>query len=143
MLKKSERLIYLLNFLNPASRVSLRELAVNCNTSERTIYRDINELTRIGYPIDFDEGYYLKTSAPHSVLNKLTDSELRMLKFALETHPLGKLFPFHELAARLKCTELSKVEAKTSRPGHGEHTINRISGRSDELIPDSSKISEE
>jgi len=142
-LNKSERLLYLLNYLNQSGRVSLHEIADNCKISERTVYRDIKDLTRIGYPIDFEEGYFLNTSAPHAVLNKFTESELRMIKFALETHPLGKLFPFSELAERLKCAELSKNSAQEPHPSYSEQAINRLSGSSNKPISDPAEFSDE
>lgn len=142
-MKKSERLIYLLNYLSPTARVSLKELAKKCGTSERTIYRDVNELSKIGYAIDFDEGYFLKISAPHSVLNKLTDSEIRMIKFALETHPLGKVFPFSELATKLKSTDITISEDSESQSSYKEQTFNRVAGLNVGDFPDSIEIAEE
>ncbi len=105
-MKKSERLIYLLEFLKKGGKVSLEDIAAACGNSERTVYRDIRLLTKLGFPIKFDDGFHLDRIWQLHEFNKLSDSDLRLVKFALETHPLGTLFPFADLAARL---DIAKV----------------------------------
>ncbi|WP_374724387.1 helix-turn-helix transcriptional regulator [Calidifontibacillus erzurumensis] len=49
--QKVERLFYIINYLNNHENATAKELAVNCNTSIRNIYRDIRELENLGFYI--------------------------------------------------------------------------------------------
>jgi predicted DNA-binding transcriptional regulator YafY len=49
--------MYLLNILSKPSGTSVTELARRCQVSERTIYRDIGDIARAGFPVLHDGGY--------------------------------------------------------------------------------------
>lgn len=141
-MKKSKRLIFLLNYLIRNGSFQLTKIAGHCQISERTVYRDIKELKDLGYPMVFSDGYSLKIKAPHGELTKLNAAELRMVKFALETHPLGNLFPFSELAEKINCTKITikKLTGKLSAETFtAEKTLplHRVSLSSSDQNPDS------
>ncbi len=56
---KAERLLFLVNLFRVRRRISLEELARECEVSTRTIYRDIVSLSNLNVPIYYDGGYRL------------------------------------------------------------------------------------
>jgi len=113
-MKKSERLFYLLHFLNNSDKASLEEIARCCDISERTVYRDIRALIKLGFQVEFNDGYQLNQMSRHPVFDKLNAIELRLIRFALETHPLGKFLPLGALAEHFDRS--SAQFSKTSSP---------------------------
>jgi predicted DNA-binding transcriptional regulator YafY len=58
-MKKSERLLYILSLLRTRKRLRAKDLAIKCEVTERTIYRDICSISGSNIPIFFDDGYKL------------------------------------------------------------------------------------
>ncbi len=86
-LTKAGRLLYLINLIKSHENLGSKELAEKCGVSERTIFRDINDLASAGLPIYYDQGYKFLEGAFLPTLN-LTKEELSALRFALEFSPL-------------------------------------------------------
>ena len=105
-MKKAERLIGLLKCLNNYGRLSLSDIAHKSRISQRTVYRDLRTLTNLGFPVCFENGHYLMHSAHHPIFDKLSQRELRLILFALKTHPFGSLFPLETLSKRISNSEL-------------------------------------
>ena len=58
-MKKAERLLYILSLLRTRKRLRAKDLALKCEVTERTIYRDICSISGSNIPIFFDDGYKL------------------------------------------------------------------------------------
>jgi len=56
-LRKIERLLHILSLLKANKRVQLGDLVERCGVSERTIYRDIVDISASNIPIYYDKGY--------------------------------------------------------------------------------------
>jgi len=111
-MKKSERLFYLLELLKQKGGLKLEEISKKCDISDRTTYRNLRSLIELGFPIQFDKGYKLKQISSQSIFNSFTASEIDIIRFALNTHQLGNLFPFKQLSQRL-----INGDAGQNRPG--------------------------
>jgi predicted DNA-binding transcriptional regulator YafY len=57
ILRKIERLLHILSLLKANKRVQLGDLVERCGVSERTIYRDIVDISASNIPIYYDKGY--------------------------------------------------------------------------------------
>jgi predicted DNA-binding transcriptional regulator YafY len=60
---RSERLVKLLTLLHSKAGMEADALARACGISERTLRRDLDALTRAGFPVYFDHGYRLAAPA--------------------------------------------------------------------------------
>ncbi len=86
---KSERLMYVLGLLKTQSAVHIAEIARECGVSERTIYRDINSLLKLGFVIQYRDGYKLTPEANLPV-NSLDSSEVDLIAYCLRSNPLAR-----------------------------------------------------
>ncbi len=114
----------------------MSEIAAACGTSTRTVYRDIKTLTNLGYTIKADDGYSLATPVAQPLAGQFNETELRLIRFALETHQLGNLFPFADLAKRFAgaTTPLNlriNLKAKSEFKFGNEGKVNSLLGKSD------------
>lgn len=107
VLTKTERLFHLLKLLGSCEEIKISEIAVVCRTTRRTVYRDISALRKLGYPVNSEHGYSLENYNTRPLFGQFNSLELRLIRFALETHQLGALFPFADLANRLRNTKFS------------------------------------
>ena len=98
---KTERLFYLLELLRCGKKFKISEIAAAGKTSERTVFRDLKALVNLGYHLDSESGYSLSSHNFKPLPGQFNDVELRLIQFAVETHQLGTVFPFTDLAARL------------------------------------------
>ena len=101
-MKKSERLFRILDILKGDNEVSLGGLAENFRVSQRTIFRDIKDLKKLGFARNLGQKNLDEKVPADAVANRLTLMELRLIRFALKTHHLAKLFPFEKLAERIE-----------------------------------------
>ncbi len=101
---KTQRLFHVLELLKSGEKFQLSDIAVACKISERTINRDINALIKLGFAINVEDGYSLESHFSRPLPGQFNDIELRLIRFALETHQLGAVFPFSDLADRLAGT---------------------------------------
>jgi predicted DNA-binding transcriptional regulator YafY len=72
--------------LRKGRALSVAELANECGVSERTVYRDIDTISRANYPVFYDKGYKLLSTAVMPPV-RFTDDELRIMSDALEAAP--------------------------------------------------------
>lgn len=101
-MNKTERLILLLKHLTTDTGISLKEISERYNVSERTVYRDINTLSNLGFDIRQKGGFLADKDERLNPLKTLNETEIRLIIFALRTNSLGNVFPFKELAERLE-----------------------------------------
>lgn len=104
-LKKSkldqiERLFFIINYLTNHEYATARDLAELCNTSQRTIYRDMKKLEEVGFYFDIDYKYgYKLLLTPTKLGNHLTLEEF----MALMLYPIaGNISESHPLNAAYK-----------------------------------------
>ena len=86
---KSERLMYVLGLLKTQTAVHIADIARECNVSERTIYRDIGSLLKLGFIIQYRDGYKLMPEADLPA-NALDTDEIGLIEFCLRSNPLVK-----------------------------------------------------
>ncbi len=104
---KSERLLFIVNLFRVRKRVTLEELARECEVSKRTIYRDLLSLSSLNIPIYYDEGYRLTREISLPALN-FSEEEQEILAFCLNNSALNRS-PF--LKARLRNIEMKILSA--------------------------------
>ncbi len=108
-MSKYDRLLYILNLLRARRGLKASDLAKECEVSERTIYRDIIDLSSANIPIYFDDGYKFLTDAFLPPLNFSLEDYL-LLKSSLTSSPLFQKSPKTLPAKRV----LTKIEANLS-----------------------------
>jgi len=86
---KAERLLFLVNLFRVRRRISLEELAKECEVSTRTIYRDITSLSNLNVPIYYDGGYRLTRGVSLPPL-AFTRDEQEIIGYCLRYSPLSK-----------------------------------------------------
>lgn len=107
---KTERLWSLMTYIKENRAVSVSEMAEHFKVSHRTIYRDLNTLTKMNVRIEFDNGFKLArdtTSGPAD----LSADELELTMFCLENNPLVGEPYFDERLAAIR-EVLSRVRQK-------------------------------
>lgn len=102
-MSKHDRLLHILTLLTRRRPASVAKLAEECGVSRRTIYRDIDTISRANYPIYYDNGYRLLETA---VLPppQFTPEELALLRAALDSRPLAATPAYR--------TSLKRIQAK-------------------------------
>jgi predicted DNA-binding transcriptional regulator YafY len=105
-MSKYERLLHVLNLLRSRKNLRAVDLAKECEVSERTIYRDLVDLSSANIPIYFDDGYKLLTDAFLPPLNFSLEDYLT-LKAGLTSTPLVKQSSLAKSARRV----LAKIES--------------------------------
>jgi predicted DNA-binding transcriptional regulator YafY len=119
---KSDRLLLILNLLTTRRRMAVAELARECGVTERTIYRDIGDISRANFPIYYDRGYRLLRSDNLPPLN-LTEEEHAILKTVLSGWPLAGTSPYRKIARGL-AAKLERFHRQTGiRPA--QHSVQR------------------
>jgi hypothetical protein len=89
MMTKSERLLFLIRLMRDHKGVSLQEMSVRCGVSHRTLYRDFRALSRLNYPIRYDNGYRLSRGTLPAPIGISAD-EIQLVRFALRLAPLTR-----------------------------------------------------
>lgn len=103
---KAERLFRILNLLKNSGDISISDMAQLLGVSNRTIYRDLKTIRRLGLSDSksaFDSVEELeKELRGRRRISPISDLEFRLIKFALTTHPLVNIFPFKAISHRLE-----------------------------------------
>jgi|GEM_PF-1742034 len=91
-MKKSERLFYIYNLLRTGASFSIADLVEKCNVSERTVYRDIADLSAY-IPLYYDDGYRLLSMTPPAfpLPHPFSMSDLILISRCLEVSPFNAL----------------------------------------------------
>ena len=101
-MNRSERLTHILEFLKSGMSFSIDGIAKKYGVSGRTVFRDIKTLKKLGYKVDFDNGYKLTDSNQRYVFKKLSDLQLELISFVLKTHALRNILPLKELSDKIR-----------------------------------------
>lgn len=112
--KKAERLFYLANLLNSGKGYRAAELAETLGVSERTIYRDVVDLSDL-VPIYYDNGYRLMREF-RAIDAAFTRRELLAMKLVFKTM---ELVGGHRFFSPVMRAALSKIETRISRSCDG------------------------
>ena len=102
---RADRLLSLLMILQARGKVTAGDLARKLEVSERTIYRDIDALSRAGVPVYGEpgpEGGFALVDRFRTNLTGLTDAEVRALFMLSVPAPLADLGVSQELRAALR-----------------------------------------
>jgi len=75
-MSKADRLLLILNLIRARGNLKVRDLAKECEVSERTIYRDVVSISSANIPIYFENGYKFLTEAFLPPLNFSKDEYL-------------------------------------------------------------------
>ncbi|RSK53987.1 helix-turn-helix transcriptional regulator [Bacillus canaveralius] len=97
-IQKVERLFYIITYLNNHASVTAEELAKNCQTSVRSIYRDMKVLEGIGfyYTSEGKKGYRLLTQPVRPSFNLNYDEWMALVLFPLLSGNIAaSQHPFH------------------------------------------------
>lgn len=108
-MSRAYRLLKIISLLRNSSGHNAASLAQECGVSERTIYRDLNELSLLGIPFYYgEEGYQLHSDTFLPSLN-FSLEELLSLQIALRSSLLEHLSPINEhlRSAMLKLSHAS------------------------------------
>jgi predicted DNA-binding transcriptional regulator YafY len=100
-MKKSSRLIYVINLIRNNRNLNASKLAKLCNVTQRTIYRDIAELSEANVPVYYDRGYKLASDIFMPPLNFEID-EFVAVRAALESRTLSENSPFSSALRRAR-----------------------------------------
>ena len=86
---KAERLMYLVNMIRNRGAVLVSEMANECGVTPRTIYRDMNSLTRLNFPLYYQHGYRLArdTGFPYAGPDA---EDMEFICYSLRNNPLSK-----------------------------------------------------
>jgi predicted DNA-binding transcriptional regulator YafY len=101
---RADRLLSIVLLLQSKGRMSARQLARTLETSERTIYRDIDALSGMGIPVYGEpgrEGGYALLDSYRTSLTGLTEDETRALFMLRIPAPLAELGLGQELRSAL------------------------------------------
>lgn len=96
---KSERLMFLVNMIRNRGTVLVREMAEECEVSHRTIYRDINSLMRLNFPLYYQNGYRLAQDIGFPDV-KPNPEEVDLICYSLRNNPLS-VHPFFKRRFRV------------------------------------------
>ena len=149
-MKKSERLIFLMNLLGSGCSYSAADLAAKCEVSLRTIYRDINDLS-IHCTVYYDDGYRL-LNIRETVVSPFSPIELLAMRLAIEFPPIADI-PGYGNAARSASKRLDELLANYDGEGDGigdsidisvdslDHTALRLFAQLEKAIVDKRLLS--
>jgi len=98
---RAERLTHILEFLKGGMSFSIDEITKKYRVSNRTVFRDIRTLKKLGYEVNFDNGYNLAESSQRLAVSELSDLQLDLIGFALKTHPLRNILPLTALSEKI------------------------------------------
>ncbi len=91
-----ERLLHLVNLFKAREKVTLNELIRECGVSKRTIYRDLETLSKMNVPIQYDNGYHLTGDISLPTFN-FSEEEKELIGCSLKCSPLVKLSRFRDI----------------------------------------------
>ncbi len=85
---RSERLLYLVDLIKKRGKVLVSEMARECRVSQRTIYRDINSLSRLNFPVYYDNGYRLARDTGFPCPD-MDHEDIELICYSLRNNPLS------------------------------------------------------
>ncbi|MEW5700651.1 MAG: YafY family protein [Candidatus Zixiibacteriota bacterium] len=99
-MSRHDRLLHILMLLRSPRPLSVARLAQECDVTPRTIYRDIDTISRANYPIYYDNGYRLLPtgSLPPP---QFTPEEQGLLRAALDAWPLASTAAYRTTLRRI------------------------------------------
>lgn len=112
---KAERLIYLVNVLHSRRIVKVEEFSEECSVTGRTIYRDMESLARMGYPVYYDNGYRLARDG-NSATSNLSVESMELICYSLANNPLSGDRYFQKQFGMIRQKLLAQSKRKR-RPG--------------------------
>lgn len=112
---KAERLLFIVNMFRVRKRVSLDELARECEVSKRTVYRDLLSLSSLNIPVYFQNGYRLARDISLPPLN-FTRDEQELLGFSLKNSCLVRS---PHISGKLRNIELKILSALPEKKKDG------------------------
>ncbi|MEW6015798.1 MAG: HTH domain-containing protein [Candidatus Zixiibacteriota bacterium] len=139
---KSERLLFIVNLFRVRKRVTLEELARECEVSKRTIYRDLLSLSSLNIPIYYDDGYRLTREISLPALN-FSDEEQEILGYCLSHNFLNRSSFLKSKLRNIEVKIISALPEKTrskEKKGLGSSVLTskrnskRFTDREDALI---------
>jgi len=86
-LTKTERLMNLINMIKNREVVSVQDMSREFSISQRTVYRDLNTLSRMNIPVYYENGYRLGQDNLFS--NGLASEEKELIRYCLRRNPLA------------------------------------------------------
>ncbi|HHI02722.1 MAG: hypothetical protein DRP51_05785 [Candidatus Zixiibacteriota bacterium] len=106
-----ERLLYLVNLFKVREKVTLQELVAESGVSKRTVYRDLETLSRMNVPIRYDNGYHLAGDVSLPTFN-FTDEEKELIGCSLRCSPLARLPRFRDIINNIEKKILATSDNK-------------------------------
>lgn len=94
-MSRLERLLNLVNLFKVRDKITLNELIDECGVSKRTIYRDLETLSKMNVPIKYDNGYHLAGQVSLPTFN-FTDEEKELIGCSLKCSPLRRFPRFRD-----------------------------------------------
>jgi hypothetical protein len=113
-MSKAERLMHLVNLIRQRGPVSVSEMAGECGVTTRTIYRDINALSKLNFPVYYDNGYRFAHDVGFPV-TRLAEEDMELIYYCLGSNPLcshpffRRRFRFIERKLRAKSRRRSRI----------------------------------
>lgn len=93
---RMERLLHLVNLFKVKDKISLDELILESGVSKRTMYRDLETLSKMNVPIRYDNGYHLTGDVSLPTFN-FSEEEKELIGCSLKCSPLSKLPRFRNI----------------------------------------------
>ena len=117
-MQQSERLIKLLKLLHDQAGIDADALARACETSSRTLQRDLDALGAAGFPVYFDHGYHLAAPAILPAVTLTVDQALALRLAAQSAGPRAEPATARALSVAAKKLEqvLSARPPAEARP---------------------------
>ncbi|MDH4157098.1 MAG: DeoR family transcriptional regulator [candidate division Zixibacteria bacterium] len=118
---KAERLIYLVNMIKNRGSVLVKDMAAECGVSDRTIYRDLNSLSRMNIPVYYQNGYRLMRDTDVPFMD-LSLEDMQLIRYCLRNNPLyGD--PFFKGRFRIIDQKMLEKEKAHKKNGEGDFFI--------------------
>jgi len=84
---KTERLMNLINLIKSREVVTVQDMSREFGISQRTVYRDLNTLSKMNIPVYYENGYRLGQDTLFGD-NGFNDEEKELLRYSLRQNPL-------------------------------------------------------
>ncbi|MBN1212628.1 MAG: HTH domain-containing protein [candidate division Zixibacteria bacterium] len=84
---KTERLMNLINLIKSREVVTVQDMSREFGISQRTVYRDLNTLSKMNIPVYYENGYRLGQDTLFGS-NGFNDEEKELLRYSLRQNPL-------------------------------------------------------
>ena len=113
---KTERLMNLINMIKKREVVSVQDMSREFGISQRTVYRDLNTLSRMNIPVYYENGYRLGQNNLFS--NSLGGEEKELIRYCLRRNPLASdaffLDKFREIEEKILNNSNGSRDSKES-----------------------------